>query len=131
MEEEWINNCDKETLTKIIQATRKINNNYKRMKDSTILKKLINNGIDIGKIIKHFANPPEHMQLAAVKLNGHNIRFIKNPSEVVKQAAVKQNGFSLQWITNPSEVVKQAAVKQNYYVNRMILYYNHYTVENW
>ena len=41
----WINNYNKEELLSIIQIVRKINGNYRRMKDSTILKKLINNEI--------------------------------------------------------------------------------------
>jgi len=107
---EWINNCDKETLHNIIQAARKIDNNYKRMKDGTILKKLINNEIALHQIFEFIEDPPEFLQLAAVKQNGHTIQYIKNPSEEMKLAAVKQNGWAIAFIKNPSEEMKLTAV---------------------
>jgi hypothetical protein len=70
---EWINNCNKEELSKIIQAARKIDNNHKRMKDSTILKKLINGKIHLYQIFEFIKNPSEEIQLAAVKQDGWTI----------------------------------------------------------
>jgi hypothetical protein len=85
---EWINNCNEETLREIIQAARKINNNYQRMKDSIILEKLINNEIMIYQIISYTS---EEIQLAVVKQCGSS------------------DGFLIRWIPNPSEEVKLAA----------------------
>jgi hypothetical protein len=119
---EWINNCNKEELSKVIQAEKRIDNNHKRMKDSTILKKLINGKIALYQIFEFIKDPPEEVQLAAVKQNSfdieygevnYNIKYIKNPSEEVKLAAVKQNGYAVQFIKNPSEEVQLAAVMEN------------------
>ena len=109
----WLNNCSKEELLSIMQATRKIDGNYRRMKDSTILKKLINNEIAHYQIFEFIKDPPELLQLAAVKQSGYVIRYIVNPSKEVQLAAVRQNGDSIKYIKNPSEEIKLAAVKQN------------------
>lgn len=53
------------------------------------------------------------LQLAAVRQNGHAIRYIRNPSEAVQLAAVRKNGHAIDYISNPSEAVKLAAVRQN------------------
>jgi hypothetical protein len=109
---EWINNCNKEELSKVIQAAKRINNNYKRMKDSTILKKLINNEIALYQTFEFIKNPSEEVKLAAVKQNGYAVQFIKNPSEEVQLAAVMEHGCAIEYINEPSEQVQLAAVKK-------------------
>jgi hypothetical protein len=47
---EWINNCDKETLIKIIHAVRNITKYTRDMNDNEILEKLVNDEILIQKV---------------------------------------------------------------------------------
>jgi hypothetical protein len=110
---EWINNCNKEELSKVIQATKRIDNNYKRMKDSTILKKLINGNITIISFFQYIEKPSKKIQLAAVMENGNLIKYIKDPCKEVKLTAVKQFGYAILHIKNPSKEVKLAAARQN------------------
>jgi hypothetical protein len=63
--------------------------------------------------IKYIKNPSEAVQIAAVKQYSRAIEYIKNPSEAVQLAAVKQNGGAIEYIKNPSEAVQLAAVKKN------------------
>ncbi len=118
----WLGSCTKKELLNIIQAARKINNNYKRMKDSTILKKIINCYLFIDDIIIHIDNPSEKLQLAAIRENAWAIKYIKKPSKEAQLAAVKQNGEIIGEIDNPSKEIQLAAVKQNgnaiYYIKK-------------
>ncbi len=67
---------------------------------------------DYDLALKYIENPSEDVQLAAVNYSGYAIENIKNPSLKVQLVAVKQNGYVLYHIKNPSEKVKLAAVKQ-------------------
>ena len=116
---EWINNCDKEELLKVIQAARQIHT-YKYYGNSTILKKLINNEITINQVIKYIKNLSEELQLAAVTESAFTIQCIKNPTKKVQLAALKQKGWTIEYIKNPSEELQLAAVKQDGWVIRYI-----------
>lgn len=97
---------DKETLLTIIKRVRK-NDNFKQIEDNIILEKLINNEINFSDLSEHYLPEPEEVQLAAVKQDGHNIKYINNPSEEVQLTAVKQDKFAIGHIKNPSEKVLQ------------------------
>jgi len=122
-----IKKCDKETLLKITQAIRKLDG-YKQMKDSTILRKLINKELNINQKLcnklrrcpSFNKDLPEELKLAAVNWNSYIIEYIKNPSEEIQLAAVKQDGWAIQYIENPSEEVQLAAVKQNDMIIQLI-----------
>ncbi len=61
--------------------------------------------------IKSYSFGTELEQLAAVREDGYNIRFIHNPSEAVQIEAVKRDGYAIVFISNPSEYVQLEAVK--------------------
>jgi hypothetical protein len=63
--------------------------------------------------IRLIDNPPEAIQMAAVKKEGYTIYYIKNPSDDVKLAAINQNPKSIQYIKNPSEGLQLIAVNLN------------------
>jgi hypothetical protein len=44
--------------------------------------------VEESEYIKHVSSASESVQIAAVKQNGHLIKYIKNPSEAVLFAAV-------------------------------------------
>ena len=58
------------------------------------------------------SNKSETDQMAEIKTDPWNIKYIKNPSEAVQLAAVKKDGLTIKHIKNPSEAVQLAAVSE-------------------
>lgn len=64
---------------------------------------------DLSEII----NPSFSIQLAAVYVDGHNIRFVNDPPEILQIIAINQNPETIVYLTNPSHDVQLAAVQQD------------------
>ena len=63
--------------------------------------------------IKYIENPSEEIQLAAVEEDGSAIQFIRNPSEKIQRVAVKATGYALEFIKNPTKKIQLLAVERN------------------
>lgn len=71
-----------------------------------------------GLNIKYIYNPSEKIQLEAVREDEDAIMYIEHPTEKVQLESVKRSSLSthqatIQYIKEPSEAVQLAAIKQN------------------
>lgn len=57
-------------------------------------------------------NPPEELQLIAVKKQGSTLQYFKDTSDKVKLEAIKTNGWSIQYVTKPSDEMKELSIKR-------------------
>jgi hypothetical protein len=72
---------------------------------------MVNKDPHLISFIKH---PTHTVQLAAVKRNGHALKYIRYiASSDVQLAAVEKDGYAIEYIKNPSEELQIIAVKSS------------------
>jgi hypothetical protein len=69
--------------------------------------------------IQYIKNPPESVQMKAVRKSYYAITFIKHPTEKVQLAALRKSINALEYINNPSPFVKTLGqVMKNEHITR-------------
>jgi hypothetical protein len=63
--------------------------------------------------IADMTDPPEFLQLIAVRLHPDNIEYIKNPSEQVQRLAVSLKPWLVKHIKNPSDELQRIALEND------------------
>jgi hypothetical protein len=105
-------NATKEQLADVIQAVRKIDDNHERMKDETIVKKLLNDKINLCNVLNRLDKQFPAICLAAVQQQGGALDYVKEQTPEICMAAVKQDGLALDCVKEQTSEICMAAVKE-------------------
>jgi predicted unusual protein kinase regulating ubiquinone biosynthesis (AarF/ABC1/UbiB family) len=111
----WMMNASKEQLADVIQAVKKINNNYERMKDVTIVKKLMNDEVNLLNVFKHLDKQFPEICIAVVKQRSYALECIEKQTPELCLVAVQQNGLALKYVKEQTPEICMAAAQENGY----------------
>jgi hypothetical protein len=121
--------ASKEQLADVIEAVRKINNDYEQMKDEEIVEKLLSDEINFCEILKRLDKQFPEICMAAITKDdwdflsggkytlsvttGRTIDHVKEQTPEMCLAAVKQDGHALEYVREQTPEICMAAIKQN------------------
>jgi hypothetical protein len=104
-------NASKKQISDVIQVVQKIDD-YKQMKDETIVERLLNNEISLWGVLHDLGDQFPEICMAAVQRNGYTIKFVKDQTPEICLAAVKQNGQALEYVKKQTPEICLAAVQK-------------------